>query len=155
VRKEKSAVPEVPRSKRMRVLFVCVGNACRSPMAEAIALYDAADVMEPSSAGLFPLGFIAELTKQALMKNGYSANGLTSDVLTREAAEAADLIINMTGRPRDEILGGKGNVEDWLVQDPYGEDPETYQRVFEGIQRRVNQLALSLREKRFSHKARK
>ena len=71
-------------------------------MAEAIARYDAADVMEPSSAGLCPLGYIADLTKQTLSKNGYAVNGLTSDVLTREAADAADLIINMTGRP----LGG-------------------------------------------------
>jgi protein-tyrosine-phosphatase len=122
-------------------------------MAEAIARYDAADVMEASSAGLSPLGYIAELTKQTLMKNGYSANGLTSDVLTREDAEAADLIINMTGRTSDEVFRGQGKVEDWLVEDPYGENPETYQRVFEGIQRRVNQLALGLREKRVGQRA--
>lgn len=122
-------------------------------MAEAIARYDAADVMEASSAGLSPLGYIADLTKQTLMKNGYSANGLTSDVLTRAGAEAVDLIINMTGRTSDEVFRGQENVEDWLVEDPYGETPETYQRVFEGIQRRVNQLALSLRNKRVSHRA--
>jgi len=122
-------------------------------MAEAIARYDAADVMEPSSAGLSPLGYLAELTKQTLMKNGYSTNGLTSSVLMREATEAADLIINMTGRSREDIFRGLEKVEDWIVQDPYGEDPETYQRVFEGIQRRVNQLALSLREKRMSQRA--
>lgn len=121
-------------------------------MAEAIARYDAADVMEASSAGLSPLGYIADQTKQTLMKNGYSANGLTSDVLTREDAEVADLIINMTGRTSDEVFRGQENVEDWLVEDPYGETPETYQRVFEGIQRRVNQLALSLRDKRVSHR---
>ena len=68
-------------------------------MAEAIAQYDAADVIEPSSAGLYPLGYIADLTKQTLIKNGYSASGLSSDVLTKEAVEAADLIINMTGKP--------------------------------------------------------
>ena len=153
MKKEKSQTPGAPRSQRTRVLFVCVGNACRSPMAEAIALYDGADVMEASSAGLSPLGYVADLTKQTLMKNGYSANGLTSDVLTREDADAADLIINMTGRTRGEIFRGKENVEDWLVEDPYGEDPETYQRVFEGIRRRVNQLAMSLREERQNQRA--
>ena len=122
-------------------------------MAEGITRYDAADVMEASSAGLHPLGYIADLTKQTLMKNGYSANELTSDLLTREATESADLIINMTGRPRERIFRGQENVEDWLVEDPYGEDPETYQRVFEGIRRRVNQLAMNLREKRVSQKA--
>lgn len=126
---------------------MCVGNACRSPMAEAVARYDAADVMETSSAGLYPLGYIADLTKQTLMKNGYSANGLTSDRITRESMDEADVIINMTGTPNEPVFDGKKNVEDWLVEDPYGEDPETYQRVFEGIRRRVNQLAMSLRER--------
>ncbi len=117
-------------------------------MAEAIARYDGADVIEPSSAGLSPMGFIAEQTKQTLMLNGYSANGLSSDALTREAADAADIIINMTGRPREEAFWDREKVEDWMVQDPYDESQETYQRVFEGIKRRVNQLALGLREKR-------
>jgi len=121
-------------------------------MAESIARYDATDVIEPSSAGLYPLGYIAELTKQTLTKNGYFANGLTSDALTKEAVEAADLIINMTGIPSEEIFRGQNNVQEWLVEDPYGEDPETYQRVLDGIQRRVNQLALSLRKKRQSQK---
>lgn len=122
-------------------------------MAEAIARYDAADVIEPSSAGLYPLGCIAEQTKQTLIQNGYSPNGLTSDILTREDEDAADLIINMTGRPSDEIFPERKNVEDWLVDDPYGSDPEMYQRVFAGIQRRVNQLALSLRQKLHGQKA--
>ena len=116
-------------------------------MAEAIARYDAADVIEPSSAGLSPLGYIADLTNQTLMRNGYSVTGLSSDALTREAVDSADIIINMTGRPLEEDFW-EHEVEDWIVQDPFGADPETYQRVFEGIKRRVNQLALGLREKR-------
>jgi arsenate reductase (thioredoxin) len=127
---------------------VCVGNACRSPMAEAIARYDAADVIEPSSAGLSPMGAIAEQTKQTLILNGYSANGLTSDVLTRQAAEAADIIINMTGAPLEGSICEREKIEDWMVQDPYGKPPLIYQKVFEGIKRRVHQMALALREKR-------
>jgi protein-tyrosine-phosphatase len=117
-------------------------------MAEAIARYDAPDVIEPSSAGLSPLGYIADLTKQTLMRNGYSITGLTSDVLTREAVDAVEIIINMTGKPLEPNFWKREKVEDWIVQDPFGADPETYQRVFEGIKRRVNQLALGLREKR-------
>lgn len=122
-------------------------------MAEAIAQYDAADVIEPSSAGLSPLGRIAEMTKETLTKNGYSADRLTSDELTQEALEAADLVINMTGRPSEHVFRGHKNVEDWFVEDPYGENLETCQRVFQGIQRRVHQLALSLREHRQSQEA--
>ena len=140
--------PAERSSGRTRVLFVCIGNACRSPMAEAIARYDAADVIEAHSAGLSPLGFIPDLTKQTLIQNDYSAKGLNSDALTPEACDAADVIINMTGRSREESFKFPEKVEDWMVQDPYGDDPQTYQRVFESIKRRVNQLALGLREKR-------
>ncbi len=122
-------------------------------MAEAIARYDAADVIEASSAGLSPMGAIAEQTRQTLILNGYSADGLTSDLLTREASEAADIIINMTGRPREETFWEIEKVEDWIVEDPYGTAPETYQRVFEGIKRRVDQLAMGLREKRENKQA--
>ena len=121
-------------------------------MAEAIARYDAADVIEASSAGLSPMGSIAEQTKETLILNGYSADGLTSDLFTREAGEAADIIINMTGTQR-EIFWEQEKVEDWVVQDPYGSAPETYQRVFEGIKRRIDQLALGLRENRESKRA--
>jgi protein-tyrosine-phosphatase len=117
-------------------------------MAEAIARYDAADVIESHSAGISPLGRIADLTKKTLTINGYTAEGLHSEAMTREACDSADLIINMTGKPREESFWEQKRVEDWMVQDPYGLDAETYQRVFEGIKRRINQLAMWLREKR-------
>ena len=122
-------------------------------MAEAIARYDAADVIDASSAGLSPLGSIPDLTKQTLKNNGYSEVGLSSDQITLEACNAADTIINMTGKPREEAFSEHDfsdheKVEDWIVQDPYGADADTYQRVLEGIQRRVAQLAKGLRDKR-------
>lgn len=100
------------------------------------------------------MGAIPEQTKQTLILNGYSADGLTSDALTREVEAAADVVINMTGKPREDHFWEPDKVEDWIVQDPYGATPETYQRVFEGIKRRVNQLALGLRDKR-EHTTRK
>jgi len=117
-------------------------------MAESIARYDAADVMEPHSAGLTPLGYIAELTKETLLRNGYAASELTSDALTHEAVDSAELIINMTGRPREDVFGEIEKVEDWIVQDPFGGDAHLYQRVFEGLKRRVHHLAVGLREAR-------
>jgi arsenate reductase (thioredoxin) len=146
--KEKKAEPGPRGSGRTRVLFVCVGNACRSPMAEAIARYDAPDVIEPHSAGVSPLGAVTELTREILLRNGYSPEGLSSDGLTREACDAADIIVNMTGTPRQGFYWSPEKVQDWIVQDPFGADTNTYQKVFEGIKRRVNQLAHDLREER-------
>ena len=125
-----------------RVLFVCLGNSCRSPMAEALARHLAADVIEPSSAGLSPLGFIAAPTRKVLLERGVSMDGQSSKGLTETVVAGTDLIVNMTGMPGKSLVGGfHANIVDWDVEDPYGEDLEIYQRVCDDIEERVRALA--------------
>jgi len=136
------------KTQRPKVLFVCIGNSCRSPMAEAIARKDALGQMDASSAGLAPLGFVAEMTTQTLLKNGHSADGLTSKPISPEAWESADIVINMSGRAREfafRNFRGLAKVEDWEIEDPYG-DATKYQGTYESIQRRVADLARRLRK---------
>ena len=125
----------------VKVLFVCLGNSCRSPMAEAVARRQAADVIEASSAGLTPLGHVATLTKQTLASNGYEGENLESKPLMPSLWEADELVINMTGRSRESLFRDWRKVEDWDVEDPYGADPESYQRILEDIEGRVRELA--------------
>jgi protein-tyrosine-phosphatase len=132
--------------KRTKVLFVCFGNSCRSPMAEAIANRLAADVMEASSAGLTALGQVQSMTKETLLRNGYLADDLESKQLQIGSLRAVDLIVNMTGRTAFSFFHEVDKVEDWDVEDPYGADAETYQRIFEDIERRVAKLADRLRQ---------
>jgi protein-tyrosine-phosphatase len=131
---------------RTRVLFVCLGNSCRSPMAEAIAAHIGSDVMEVSSAGLAALGRVQTLTKLILAKNGYPADGLQSKALKADDLEAADFIVSMTGRPDFALFQDARKVEDWNVEHPYGANVETYQRVFEDIESRVLLLVERIRE---------
>jgi protein-tyrosine-phosphatase len=133
------------KSNRKKVLFICLGNACRSPMAESIARRDAADVIEACSAGLTPLGFVPVLTMQTLAANSYSIEGLGSTPITTEVWDAADIVINMSGVPKQLAFVEYGKVEDWDVQDPYGSDPALYQTIYEDIRRKVTKLAKRLR----------
>jgi len=133
------------KSNRKKVLFICLGNACRSPMAESIARRDARDVIEACSAGLTPLGFVPVLTMQTLASNGYSIESLCSTPITRAVWDAADMVINISGVPKQLAFIDYEKVEDWDVQDPYGSDPVLYQTIYEDIQRKVAQLAERLR----------
>ena len=133
-------------AERKKVLFVCMGNACRSPMAESIAIRDAADVMEACSAGLSPLGFVPDLTKQTLLNNGCATENLCSTPITPEVWDACDMVINMSGVPRGRAFTDPRKVEDWEVQDPYGADPALYQTIYEDIEKRVASLAARLRK---------
>jgi len=132
---------------RIKVVFVCIGNACRSPMAEAIARQIGADVIEASSAGVTPLGRIEAMTKQTLNNNGYPSEGLTSKPLWRAGVKEADLVINMSGPARINAFVESAKIEDWDVEDPYGADGNTYQRIFKEIEQRVANLADRLRER--------
>jgi arsenate reductase len=137
-------------AKKLRVLFVCIGNACRSPMAEAIAKHEASDVLEASSAGLYPLGEIPEETQETLLRNGYSAVGLSSKPITNRIWNETDLVINLSGRIRDIAFDDPAKVEDWDVADPYGANPAFYRTILEQLQQRIRLLADRLRQQRKS-----
>lgn len=134
------------KRERTKVMFVCLGNSCRSPMAEAIAKHLGSDVMEASSAGLAALGEVQRMTIETLVRNGYPAEGLQSKQVQIRSLELADLVVNMSGRPAVMAFDEPSKVEDWTVEDPYGEDAERYQKTFEDIERRVAKLAERLRK---------
>lgn len=130
--------------QKMKVLFVCIGNSCRSQMAESIARRTASDVIEPASAGLTPLGRIAELTAEVLREKGYDVEGQSSKPLRRDAAEFDGIIVNMTGIPGGSLFAG-ARVEDWDVDDPFGGDITVHRRVRDEIERLIAGLAERLR----------
>jgi protein-tyrosine-phosphatase len=115
-------------------------------MAEAIAAHIASDVLEVSSAGLAPLGRIQSQTKLTIAKNGYPADGLESKPLRFGDLESAHIVINMTGQRGSLVFYDSSKVEDWAVEDPYGSDPQTYQRIFEDIEKRVVDLVGRVRK---------
>jgi arsenate reductase len=131
---------------RFKVLFLCVGNACRSQMAEAIARHTASDVIDASSAGLVPFGEIPGTTLAVLRERGISADGQTSKPLLSEDIADADIVINMTGRPGAAIFTEPvAKVEDWDVGDPYGFNLAVYRAICDQIEARVADLAQRLR----------
>lgn len=137
-----------PPRQKLRVLFLCIGNSCRSPMAESIAIRDAADLLEISSAGLSPLGVVQKLTLQTLVKNGYPTDGLYSKPIANQEWAEADLVINMSGYSKQRTFPRSDwtKVEDWDVEDPFGADPSVYQEIFEDIRTRIEALIARLSE---------
>jgi arsenate reductase (thioredoxin) len=129
-----------------RVLFVCLGNSCRSPMAEALARHLAPEVIEASSAGLMALGYVAPPTLQVLRENGVAGEGLVSKPLRMVDLASIDLVVNLAGRPIEKHLDGRAlPVEDWDVGDPFGSDLAIYRRIRDEIERRVLDLIERLR----------
>jgi len=128
-----------------KILFVCVGNACRSQMAEALARRHAADVIAPSSAGVAPLGRVDSMTRAFLLERGVPMDGQFSKGLHDDSIpQPPDRVINMSGVPCRRLFEGCP-IEDWEVEDPYGDDLETCRRICDDIEARVADLAARLR----------
>lgn len=87
----------------MRILFVCLGNICRSPTAEvvfrALALREAPDiVLEVDSAGTaaYHVGELPDRrTRQAAARRGYDLSALRARIVEADDFEHFDLILAM------------------------------------------------------------
>ena len=113
-------------------------------MAEALARRDAADIIDPASAGISPFGRVVEPTRLVLLEKGMRIDGQFSKGLSDATLFRPDLVINMTGIPGASLFA-HARYQDWDVEDPYGEHLETYRRICEDIEARVQELAASLR----------
>jgi protein-tyrosine phosphatase len=100
---------------RVRILFVCTGNLCRSPVAERLAAAwvgqslagspELADVALSSAGTRATEGQeMAPASASALRQLGGVPEGFRSSALTPELANSADLIITMTRQHRREVL---------------------------------------------------
>lgn len=141
----KSLQTPLPRKK---ILFVCIGNSCRSQMAEALARHHAPELIEAESAGISPLGVVSPEALAVLQEMGIRAEGHYSKSIN-DALQffAPEIVVNMSGRKLKESFAD-AELVDWKVADPYGSDLETYRRICEDIERRVKKLADELDEKR-------
>ena len=95
----------------MRILFVCDGNICRSPMAEALLRQELADRSvswaDVSSAGLVasPWGVAHSQLRRVLGPSFRLIENRRSQPLTGEMVNGADLILGMENRHVSQILG--------------------------------------------------
>ena len=129
--------------KKRKVLFVCVGNSCRSQMAEGFAKKYGSDVMEAQSAGLTPAPLVSPLTREVMNDRNISLDDHFPKSLFEVDLYSYDLIINISGYPFPEDT--PATLRDWSVPDPIGGNKKTHDRTAQQIEALVMQLINELR----------
>lgn len=129
--------------RRSEVLFVCIGNACRSQMAEGFAQAYGRDVMQAYSAGLSPISSVPLLTRQVMFEKNVAIDAQYPKGVEVFRGRPFDAVINMSGLSLPANVNGP--VEEWLIADPYGRSDGVYRQVRDMVETRVMQLILRLR----------
>jgi arsenate reductase (thioredoxin) len=128
---------------KYRVLFICIGNSCRSQMAEGFARAYGSDVMLAASAGLAPAYMVAPDTVRAMDEKNIDLRDHFPKSLKQLGRAQFDLFINMSGYELPPEIDTPVRV--WPVPDPVAEDYETHCQIRDEIENRVMALILELR----------
>lgn len=132
--------------KRKKIMFVCTGNTCRSPMAE-ILLRDKIKKNKIRWWDVFSCGIHAEVggtispgSKTALEEAGIAVNGFSPRQLTQKLIEKSTLVVCMT-ESQSKMLEACGNVKcikdfcGYDIPDPYGCNLDAYRVTRDALSR--------------------
>lgn len=133
-----------PRFAVGRILTVCVGNICRSPIAEYVLrarLDDPRVVVESAGIAAVPGARIDPRAQRVLERHGIDSDSHVARRLERGMLESADLVLTMERSQLDFIrafspaatgktfLLGRWQGE-FEIPDPYGKSQESFDRVY-------------------------
>ena len=126
-----------------RVLFVCLHNAGRSQISEALFARAAGARHEARSAGTMPAARVHPEVAEAMAELGIDVASRTPRKLSRADAEWADVVVTMGCGDECPYIPGKRYI-DWDLGDPKGRPLDEVRATRDDIARRVAELVSEL-----------
>ena len=122
-----------------RILFLCIGNSCRSQMAEGFARALGSGRLEVYSAGSHPAGIVNPNAVACMKEVGIDLSGHRSKGLKDLPYDRFDVIVGMGCEDACPHFSAGRRVE-WKVPDPVGRDLDTFRAVRDQIRGQVTRL---------------
>ncbi|OGC05153.1 hypothetical protein A2276_04335 [candidate division WOR-1 bacterium RIFOXYA12_FULL_43_27] len=125
--------------EKVRILFVCVENSCRSQIAEGFAKKYGGDKVEVYSAGSKPSGLVNPDAVEVMKEAGIDISGQASKGFEQLPYNKFDLIVTMGCQDVCPFFPAKEKI-DWQIEDPKGKGIEVFRKVRDEIGEKVKGL---------------
>ena len=122
-----------------RVLFVCIQNAGRSQMAQALFERSAAGAHQSRSAGSRPAAHVHPEVVEVMRELDIDLSRNVPHLLSRDDGEWADVVVTMGCGDECPYIPGRRFI-DWELADPAGRPLDEVRRTRDEIGRRVEGL---------------
>jgi arsenate reductase (thioredoxin) len=134
-----------PIERPLKILFVCIGNSCRSQMAEAWASHFGKGKVQAFSAGSHPLGAITAETYEVMHEKGITLERQRSKGLREVSVEEMDVVVSMGCEVACPVPAGfQGRVVEWNIPDPYAQGRDYFRDVRDMVEQQVLALLADL-----------
>lgn len=129
-----------------KILFVCMGNSCRSQIAEGFARHFGGKEVEIKSVGTTPASSVGRKAVEVMAEKKIDISGQFPKQLFPKDIQWADKVIIMGGDVKDPKLNLDSNkIENWCIDDPIHEPIERYREIRDEIEAKMKDFIGRLR----------
>ena len=123
---------------KQRVLFLCIGNSCRSQMAEGLLRHLGGDRYEAHSAGIVG-SYLRPETVASMREIGIDISGQSSKKAETYAGQPFDVVVTTCDEAKEvcPLFPGAERTIHWSIPDPVGRGPEAYRAARDRLKRLI------------------
>lgn len=131
---------------KIKVLFVCIENSCRSQMAEGFARSLGGEALEAYSAGSKPGVAVNPNAIKVMSESGIDISGNKPKGYADLKDKEFDYVITMGCQETCPFIPGKKHI-DWSIADPKGKDIGFFREVRDEIEKKIEEFIKMAKER--------